>query len=203
MPEMLGDSELIRLFSLKAISRANAVFDRVKLDWFNAEYIRTYPAETLLSLIEAEWRKAHLTPVSNDRQWLLSTIDLLKPRARSLKDFSGAFRAFFNDEFEPDSQAVDKFLKDENVRALLLELARRYETCADFSEQESERILRDFAAEKGVKAGALINGSRVALTGQGVAPSLFAVMHAIGKNRTVSRLKRVEELALAARGSKA
>jgi glutamyl-tRNA synthetase len=51
-----------------------------------------------------------------------------------------------------------------------------------------------FAEEKGVKAGALINGSRVALTGQGVAPSLFAVMAALGKDRVVKRLKAVNEV---------
>ena len=59
----------------------------------------------------------------------------------------------------------------------------------------AQQVLRDFAAEKGVKAGALINGARVALTGQGVAPSLFAVMLALGKNRTAERMKGVEELA--------
>ena len=46
-----------------------------------------------------------------------------------------------------------------------------------------------FAEEKGVKAGVLINGSRVALTGQGVAPSLFAVMASLGKERVVKRLR--------------
>jgi glutamyl-tRNA synthetase len=65
----------------------------------------------------------------------------------------------------------------------------------EFSEQETERVLRDFAAEKGVKAGALINGARVALTGQAVAPSLFAVMQTLGKTRTTARLHLVEELA--------
>jgi len=43
----------------------------------------------------------------------------------------------------------------------------------------------------------LINGARVALTGQGVAPSLFAVMCALGKGKTVPRLKAVEQLAAA------
>src|SRR6266496_4128518 len=193
-PEKLGDSELIALFGLEGISRSNAVFDRAKLDWFNTEYIRAYPAERLLPLIEEEWNKAGLQ-VDRDREWLLSTIELLKPRARSLKDFAGSFRAFFVDDFEADPAALEKFLKDENVRRLLVELGERYEGLQDFSEQETERVLRDFAAEKGVKAGALINGARVALTGQGVAPSLFAVMRALGKIGTTTRLQSVEELA--------
>ena len=193
-PEILGDQELIRLFSLDAISRSNAVFDRAKLDWFNTEYIRTYPAERLLPLIEEEWKKAGLNVAGQDRAWLLSTIDLLKPRARSLKDFAGSFRAFFSDEFDPDPVAVEKFLKDASVRKLLVELSERYAALPEFTEPETERVLRDFAAEKGVKAGALINGSRVALTGQGVAPSLFAVMSALGKARTTARLAAVEDL---------
>lgn len=190
-PEILGDRELIRLFSLDAISRSNAVFDRAKLDWFNTEYIRAYPAESLLPLIEEEWKKAGVDAAGKDRPWLLSTIDLLKPRARSLKDFAGSFRAFFTEDVDPDPAAVEKFLKDEAVRKLLVELGQRYAELQQFTEQETERVLRDFAAEKNVKAGALINGARVALTGQGVAPSLFAVMCALGKERTVERLKSV------------
>ena len=55
-------------------------------------------------------------------------------------------------------------------------------------------MLRDFAAEKNVKAGALINGARVVLTGQGVAPSLFAVMANLGQERTVARMGRAPQV---------
>src|SRR5947207_11553197 len=154
-PEILGDAELIRLFGLEGISRSNAVFDRAKLDWFNTEYIRAYSAERLLPLIEEEWRKVGIG-TAKDRPSLLSTIDLLKPRARSLKDFAGSFRAFFADDFEPDPAAVEKFLKDENLRRLLVELGERYAQAADFTEVSIEKVLRDFAAEKCLKAGSLI-----------------------------------------------
>ena len=148
----------------------------------------------MLPLVEEEWNKAGINPVRRDREWLLATIELLKPRARSLKDFAGSFRAFFVDDFDPDPAAVDKFLQVENVRRLLIELGGRYAASANFREQETEKILRDFAAEKGVKAGVLINGARVALTGQAVAPSLFAVMSALGCDTVVARLKDVEGL---------
>ena len=49
-----------------------------------------------------------------------------------------------------------------------------------------------------MKAGALINGSRVALTGQAVAPSLFAVMVNLGKDRVVKRLGAVKGMEVAA-----
>jgi glutamyl-tRNA synthetase len=193
--EILRDEELISLFSLQGISKSNAVFDRAKLDWFNAEYIRAYPAEKLLPLIEEEWAKAGVKPQIRDREWLLATIDLLKPRARNLKDFATSFRAFFTDEFTPEAAAIEKFLKEDTIRSMLVELSGRYAAIGDgFTEETAEKILRDFAAEKNVKAGALINGARVALTGQAVAPSLFAVMVALGRERTVQRLSSAPQL---------
>jgi glutamyl-tRNA synthetase len=194
--EILGDQQLIKLFDLNGISHSNAVFDRAKLDWFNTEYIRTYPAERLLPLVQEEWHKAGLEPAHTDRDWLFATVNLLKPRARSLKDFATSFRAYFTDTFQPDPAAVAKFLAEERVRRMLVELGERYLASDEiFTEAGAERLLRDFAAEKEMKAGALINGARVALTGQGVAPSLFAVMMTLGKERTVARLKATQELA--------
>jgi glutamyl-tRNA synthetase len=193
-PEILRDEELIRLFSLDGISHSNAVFDRPKLDWFNTEYIRAYPADKLLPLIEEEWKRAGLAP-SADHDHLLATIELLRPRARNLKDFANSFRAFFTDAYENDPAAVEKFLKDPAVRKMLVELGEQYADAAEFTEASTEQVLREFATAKGVKAGALINGARVALTGQAVAPSLFAVMVNLGREKTVARLKRAKQVA--------
>jgi glutamyl-tRNA synthetase len=129
-----------------------------------------------------------------NREKLLAIIDLLKPRARSLKDFATVFRGYFSDQYDIDAAAKDKFLKDDSVRQMLVELGLRYASSNDFSEESAEQVLRDFATEKGVKAGGLINGSRVALTGQAVAPSLFAVMVALGREKTAERLKRAASL---------
>ena len=188
--EMMDDRALIDLFDLSGIQKSNAIFDRGKLDWFNSEYIRSYPAGQLLPLIEEEWKKVGIIPFQVSREAMESTVDLVKPRARNLKDFATLFRAYFSDEYKMDSAAVHKFLKDEAVREMLVELGSRYEKEDVFSEESTEKVLRDFAAEKNVKAGTLINGARVALTGQGVAPSLFAVMANLGQERTVARLKR-------------
>ncbi|HKD85558.1 MAG TPA: glutamate--tRNA ligase [Terriglobales bacterium] len=192
--EILHDRELIDLFDLNGIQKSNAIFDRSKLDWFNTEYIRATPAAELLPLVEEEWKKADLIPFQTSREAIEATVDLVKPRARNLKDFATLFRGYFSDVLDVDRTAADKFLKDDAVRQMLVELGWRYEQASEFSEAGTERVLRDFAAEKNVKAGALINGARVALTGQGVAPSLFAVMANLGQERTVARLKRAKEI---------
>ena len=112
--EIFSSDELIALFSLDGISRSNAVFDNEKLAWFNTEWIRRYSPAQLLPLIEAEWAKAGVSSGRN-REEILAAIALLQPRARSLKDFAGAFRGYFSDAYEYDTAAVTKFLSDEEA----------------------------------------------------------------------------------------
>jgi glutamyl-tRNA synthetase len=186
--ELFSSDELIRLFSLEGISKSNAVFDNDKLAWFNTEWIRRSSAQELLPLIQSEWGKNGFIPQRSQSD-VLAAIDLIKPRARSLTDFATAFCAYFSDHFTFDPAAVTKFLKDSTTRDLLVELGGRYDSAPEFTEASAEQLLRAFADEKGVKSGVLINGARVALTGQAVAPSLFAVMLALGRERVVRRLQ--------------
>jgi glutamyl-tRNA synthetase len=185
--ELFSTEELIEMFSLDGIAHSNAVFNNDKLAWFNTEYIRAYPPERLLPLIQEEWTRVGFEP-NRSREEILAGISLLQQRARSLNDFASTFQAYFCDKFPIDPAASQKFLADDTVRKLLAELGERYATLEPFTEESTEQLLRKFAEEKAIKAGALINGSRVLLTGQGVAPSLFAVMAYLGKERVVERL---------------
>jgi glutamyl-tRNA synthetase len=192
--EIFSSDELIALFSLEGISKSNAVFDNDKLAWFNTQYIRAYDSTKLLPLIEEEWTAASFAPTRPPEE-ITAAIDLIKPRARNLKDFATSFRAYFSDDFAYDAAAVEKFLHEAATRSLLVELASRYAATGEFTEASVEQVLRGYAEEKGVKAGVLINGARVALTGQAVAPSLFAVMMALGRERVVTRLGNADKVA--------
>ena len=52
------------------------------------------------------------------------------------------------------------------------------------------RLCAAVAAAEGVKAGLLINATRVAIVGRAVAPPLFDTMVVLGKERVVARLRR-------------
>jgi glutamyl-tRNA synthetase len=200
--EVFSSDELMQLFSLDGISKSNAVFDNDKLAWFNTEWIRRSSAQELLPLIQMEWGKAGFIPTRNQAD-ILAAIDLTKPRARSLIDFATTSRAYFSDDFAFDPAAVAKFIKDSATRDLLVELGCRYDATTEFTEASAEQLLRTFAEEKGLKPGVLINGARVALTGQGVAPSLFAVMLALGRERVVRRLQAVPSIISPAQSAEA
>ena len=179
--EIFSTDELVQIFSLDGIAHSNAVFNNEKLAWYNTEYIRAYDPSRLLPLIEEEWRAANYQP-TRSREEILAAITLLQPRARNLKDFASTFLAYFGDQFSMDEAAAKKFLSDPTVRQMLAELGGRYAQLREFTEASTEELLRAYATEKGIKAGALINGARVALTGQAVAPSLFAVMLYLGQS---------------------
>ena len=159
----------------------------------NAEYIRTMPLEELLPMVKAELRANKLWRDEyddDDRDWLLKTLDLIRQRFFTLKDFSGQGRAYFSDDFDFEPAAVAKNLqKDPRLKDLLPALADSLEQVDPFSLENVEAALRKFADEAAVKAGLLINGSRTMLTGQAVGPSMFEVFEILGQKRSVERLR--------------
>ncbi len=127
------------------------------------------------------------------REWFSKTVDLLRPRTRLLPDFSTWSRAFFSDSFEYDPQAREKFWKDERLGVMLAKLADALAALADWNHDACDHALRELAATEGVKAGLLINATRVAIVGQAVAPPLFETMLVIGQEQVVGRLRRAVE----------
>ena len=201
--EILSKEELVEYFSLEGIGRANAIFNFTEDDprrwtddkalWMNAEYIRTMPIEELLPMVKAElranklWREEY---EDDDREWFVKTVDLIRQRFFTLKDFSSQGRAYFSDDFDFDETAVNRNLRQETrLRELLKGLADKLETVEPFNAKTAEKALRAYADEADVKAGLLINGSRTMLTGQAVGPSMFEIFDVLGKETSVERLR--------------
>jgi glutamyl-tRNA synthetase len=202
--ELLTKEELVELFSLEGIGRANAIFNFQENDprrwtddkalWMNAEYIRVVMSpEELLPLVKAElranklWRDEY---EEDHREWFIKTVGLIRQRYFTLKDFSEQGRAYFSDDFDFDEAAVKKnLLKEPRLRELLNGLAGKLETVEPFNAETSEAALRAFADEAGVKAGLLINGARTMLTGQAVGPSMFEIFDILGQEKSVTRLR--------------
>ncbi len=191
--EFLRTSELVKRFSLEGVSRTNAVFDRPKLEWFNTQYLQQLPVEELLPEVQWELERAGIWRAewaSAERAWFSRTVDLLRPRTRLLPDFSHWARAFFSDAFEYDQQAKEKFWKDERLPALLGKLAGALAALPEWNHDACEHALRGLAESEDVKAGLLINATRVAIVGQAVAPPLFETFLVLGRERVVERLRR-------------
>jgi glutamyl-tRNA synthetase len=191
--EYMRTSELMERFSLSGVSRTNAIFDRAKLEWFNTQYLQKPPVEDVLPYVESELKRTGLWQdrwKTTDSAWFAKAVDLIRPRTRLLTDFSGWARAFFSDDFDYEPEAREKFWKDERVPGMLGRLADALEALSDWNHDACDAALRTLAAAEGVKAGLLINATRVAIVGRAVAPPLFDTMVVLGKERVLARLRR-------------
>jgi glutamyl-tRNA synthetase len=206
--EIFSKEELIDIFDLERINRANSIFNYRKGDpkFFtdpkalniNAHYLRTMPVEELLPLVrkhlqkEGLWKDAY---AGEKRQWFADTVDLIRSRFITLNDFSTLGRAYFADDYEVDPKAIAKnLLRNPELKKLLPELADRLSALTDFNKEEVEGTTRAFAEEKGVKPGLPINGIRTVVTGQLAGAGLFDIVVAVGREKVVARLRRTPEL---------
>ena len=148
-------------------------------------------------LPEEEWPKAEVEGAdgvvlsSFDRRWYERTIEVIRHRFFTLKDFSSQGRAYFSEDYDFDPAAVAKNLtKFPELREWLPELAARFEAMEDpFDKAHIETVVKAFTEEKGTKLGVIMNGARTLLTGVAVGPSMLSVFEIIGKERTIKRLK--------------
>ena len=226
--EIYSLDELVEKFSLEGIHRSNAVFNFKENDprhwtddkaiWMNAEYIRTMPLADLLPFVKAELKSAKLwrdeyedeaaearasARAISERQWYENTVDLIRARFFTLKDFLSQGRAYFSEDYDFDPAAVAKNLtKFPDLRTWLPELANRFEaefvssphvsggsSQLPFTEENIETVVKAFTEEKGTKLGVIMNGARTLLTGVAVGPSMLSVFEVIGLEKTVMRLR--------------
>ncbi|MDH3492371.1 MAG: glutamate--tRNA ligase [Acidobacteriota bacterium] len=201
--EILNLDELIEAFSLDGINRSNAAFNFEtdnprhwtddKALWMNAEYIRTLPLEELRPFVREELRAEKLWREEYDedeKRWFDTTVDLIRERFYTLKDFSGQGRAFFSEDFDFDPKAIQKHLrKHPEMRQWSNELAERFASMDDFTHDSIFAAVKEFCEEKSTKVGVLLNGARVLLTGQAVGPSMISAMEQLGLEKCVMRLR--------------
>ncbi len=147
-------------------------------------------------------------PELGSNAWFERTIDLIRQRFFTLKDFSAQGRAYFSEDYDFDPAAVAKNLnKFPELETWLPELADRFEAefeaetrpvgsvPADgdskpaFTEANIENVVKAFTEEKGTKLGVIMNGARTLLTGVAVGPSMLAVFETVGRERSILRLK--------------
>jgi glutamyl-tRNA synthetase len=126
-----------------------------------------------------------------DREWYEKTVELIRHRFFTLKDFSSQGRAYFSEDYDFEPAAVAKNLtKFPDLREWLPQLADRFEAMDHpFDEAHIETVVKAFTEEKGTKLGVIMNGARTLLTGVAVGPSMLSVFETLGKDRTITRLK--------------
>ena len=131
------------------------------------------------------WRDDY---ASGAREWYLSLVGLFQPRLTRLTSFVDEARPYLSDRLELDEAAVAKHLSKPELAAPMETLIATYRQLPAFEKTALEIALRATAEQHGLKAGALIHATRVAVTGRAVSPGLFEVLELLGRERSLARL---------------
>ncbi len=190
--EIFSTEEMIAAFDLPQIGRSPARFDFAKLENLDGHYIRNSDVADLLAAIDrllphladGAALAAKLTPAL--RQQLLTVMPSLKERAKTLLDIIDGAHFLLADRPIPlDDKAAAILTAD--ARLLLAEIAAQLAAVEPWTAEATERAVRGFAEQKGVKLGAVAQPLRAALTGRTTSPGIFEVLTVLGKAESLGR----------------
>jgi len=200
----LSRQELIEIFSLEGVNRANAVvnfkepattpeetFDP-KAVWLNAEHIRGLAIEDLSRQLLPIVRGAgfNVTP-----ERMLQITPLIRERIKLLRDVLTAADFFFVDKLPPYDPA--ELIPQKGDAAMALKVLQKGQAVladVEFKHDPLDQALRAASQELGVKAGQMFQPIRVAVCGRKNAPGLFETLEVLGQETTLSRIGNAIQL---------
>lgn len=193
--EIFTQEELVRHFSIEKVGKTPAVFDPVKLEWLNGQYIKRAAPDRLAELLRPFWEAAGVNQEElfrRDETWLQKVACLFQERARTLTELASSSRFVFDGKIERDKAVARKVLSGEakaRVRALLPEI----EALPTFTAATLESLFRMRAAALGLKLVDLAQPFRVALSGKTVSPPIFPIMELMGWEAVQRRVEEALE----------
>jgi glutamyl-tRNA synthetase len=189
--EILAPDQMIELFSLEGIQKKPAVFDTVKLEWMNGQYLSHLPITELVGPVRRELEGMGITIPPDPR--LIRCIESVRARSRTILDVARQVAV----RLEPSRGELD-----DKGRGLIEKMGPRYRESLEAAretlepipdaEWESERILaalKQRVEQTGMKLGDLLQPIRVALTGSTVSEPVNDLLAVVGKEKALERFR--------------
>ncbi len=185
--------ELIEKFTLERCSESSAIFDRQKMLWMNAEYIRKTPTEKLYYYIKPFIQQAGFNVENFSKEYILKLIEAEKERIKLLKDVPYLIEYFLKPDEEVlyDEKAVKKCLSTLEQKRILQQLLELLLNVENFDKILLEKIIRDFCQKNNYKTSTVFHPLRVAISGRTEGIGLFDLLEILGKQRVINRIKFV------------
>jgi glutamyl-tRNA synthetase len=184
--EIISSAQAIAWFDIDAVGRGPARFDFAKLDSLNGHYIRLADDARLVDLLVPLLDRllGHAIDAEGLGR-LRAGIKGLKSRAKTLVELAANARFYV---------AARPLALDDKAQRLVAESKQLLSDLAisiaetDWSPDDLEAAIRDFAEAGTHTLGAIAQPLRAALTGSTVSPPVFEVMAALGRSEALGRI---------------
>jgi nondiscriminating glutamyl-tRNA synthetase len=192
--EILSREELRELFSLERVSKAPAVFDRNKLDFFNAHYIRACSGERLAELIWPFVREKLLSGQGQPaREWLRAFAEAIQNKIKTLAEAGGFVDGVWGPHVGELDEEAREVLRGSAVGAVREAFRARLEGVAELDAAQGKSLLKGLGKDLGLKGKDIFMPLRVSVTGQRHGPDLERVLALLGVQNILARLAETEK----------
>ncbi|MCC8132776.1 MAG: glutamate--tRNA ligase [Tannerellaceae bacterium] len=188
--EILSLEEMIRSFDLSHCSKSGAKFDYEKGKWFNHQYIQLKDNQALAELFVPVLKKHG---VETGLSYVEKIVGLMKERVNFVEELWDQSSFFFVAPDRYDEKTVKKRWKPESA-SQLAELIEVLSGCEPFDVEQTEETVKSWIESKGYHLGNIMNAVRLALVGAPKGPHIFTITEALGKQETISRLRKAIDL---------
>jgi len=195
--EIFSLDELIQAFDFSRINKSGAVFDRAKLNWMNAHYIKELTTEKFVEnmlpfLLDSET----ISPdqISEKSEWLGKVAQLLKERIEYFAQIPEELAHILNDQFEITDPEALELLAEESTGRLYKVLAEKIASSEKLDVERAKAILKEIQKEEKIKGKMLYMPARIMITGEMHGPDLTLIMDVLGKDAVLLRLAAMKTL---------
>ena len=192
--EVFSMDDLVRVWKIEQVQSAGGKWDKERLDYFNGVWIRRLSVGELVTRLEP------FVPAEWDRTTLARIAPHIQERMKSLKDAQELIRFLFTDDIGYDKALL--IPKKSDRATTLVVLARARAMLGDVEPFVSAKIqpaLEGLAAELQWSKGDLNGVIRMAITGRKVGPPLYESLEVLGKEKSLKRIEKAQELLVGGR----
>jgi len=187
--EIFTFDELAANFDVERFSPVGPIFDVDKLDWMNGQYLAALDDDEFLR------RAAPFLPGPGQDRALRVLAPHLKTRVKRLKQICEQVDFLYTGELELDREMLAGQGSTSPTAAESLAAAEAVlDRLEDFSTDAIEAALEAERTTRGWKPKPFFMPVRVAISGKAHTPPLFPMLAALGKPRSLTRLRDALEL---------
>ncbi|HEX5118129.1 MAG TPA: glutamate--tRNA ligase [Pseudonocardiaceae bacterium] len=193
--DVFGVQELVDAFDVTKVNPNMARFDLKKAEAINAAHLRALPTAEFVERVLPYLVADGLLPADPDA----AALDVLRymasdvqERISVLSEACGMLRFLYTDEetFTPEPDSAAKALGPDAAPALAASISA-LEQLPEWTTEGIEEVLKAALVDGlGLKPRKAFAPVRVAVTGRTVSPPLYQSMVALGRERTIGRLRR-------------